>query len=73
MTSSRALIALLLVLFSPQVLLAFRIVNGTQVDIRNRPYQVSVQTYPGTADAEFYGGGSIIGPNWVLTAAHLFR
>ncbi|KAL1379220.1 hypothetical protein pipiens_003828 [Culex pipiens pipiens] len=73
MTSPRALIALLLVLFSPQVLLAFRIVNGTQVDIRNRPYQVSVQTYPGTADAEFYGGGSIIGPNWVLTAAHLFR
>ncbi|XP_063702319.1 trypsin-3-like [Culicoides brevitarsis] len=41
-----------------------KIVNGTEVDIANFPYQVSLQA------PNHFCGGSIISSNFVLTAAH---
>ncbi|XP_054157388.1 uncharacterized protein LOC128955740 [Oppia nitens] len=46
-----------------------KIVGGNPVDISKFPYQVLIQVF--TSSTEFvYCGGSIISPNWVLTASH---
>lgn len=41
-----------------------RIVGGNPIDIREAPYQVSLQR------GSHFCGGSLIGSEWVLTAAH---
>jgi len=43
-----------------------RIVGGTPVGARERPFLVSLQTDYGS----HFCGGSLIAPNWILTAAH---
>lgn len=42
-----------------------RIVGGTEMDITDAPYQVSLQRFN-----RHFCGGSIISNKWVLTAAH---
>ncbi|KAL9703027.1 hypothetical protein quinque_006545 [Culex quinquefasciatus] len=42
-----------------------RIVGGFPIDIRDAPFQVSLNYY-----REHWCGGSLIGSRWVLTAAH---
>lgn len=42
-----------------------RIVGGSEIDISEAPYQVSLQIHN-----EHYCGGCIIGNRWILTAAH---
>lgn len=44
----------------------FTIVNGTQSDAKNYPWFVTVVAGDGQC------GGSVVHPNWVLTAAHCF-
>lgn len=41
------------------------IINGFLAKIEDNPWQVSLQN-----DEQHWCGGSIIGKNWVLTAAH---
>ena len=43
-----------------------RIVNGEETDTVKHPHQVSLATQGGS----HFCGGSLIGDNWVLTAAH---
>lgn len=59
-SSSNAELALLDV----SSLLDERIVGGSPVDIRERPFQVSIKT------GQSLCGGAIIGPSWIITAAH---
>lgn len=42
-----------------------RIVGGFEIDIKDVPWQVSLQT-----SGFHICGGSIISPKWILTAAH---
>ena len=44
-----------------------RIIGGEKTDIKQHPWQVALQ-FKGS----FFCGGSIIAPNWILTAAHCF-
>ncbi|XP_048000563.1 trypsin-7-like isoform X2 [Leguminivora glycinivorella] len=47
--------------FSPLIAPKFRIVGGKSIDIKDAPYQVLYGEYC---------GGTLIAPEWVLTAAH---
>ena len=43
-----------------------RIIEGTAVDISQRPFQAAI-----FINGEFTGGGVIISPEWILTAGHV--
>lgn len=43
-----------------------RIIGGTAINITQRPFQAAIYV-----DGTFYGGGVIISPEWILTAAHV--
>lgn len=43
-----------------------RIVEGSNINISEVPWQVAIQT-----KGAFNGGGSILAPNLILTAAHV--
>lgn len=45
-----------------------RIIGGEKTDIKDHPWQVALQF-----KGEFFCGGSIVAPKWVLTAAHCFQ
>ena len=47
-----------------------RIVNGTDTDIRDVPWQISLQYQIDTNNLTHNCGGTIIDEEWVLTAAH---
>jgi secreted trypsin-like serine protease len=47
-------------------LISPKIVGGTETDVREFPFQVSLQTWQGF----HYCGGLLIAPSYVLTAAH---
>nr|AAT66248.1 trypsin precursor [Mayetiola destructor]AAW21245.1 digestive serine protease I [Mayetiola destructor] len=52
-------------LLTPKPRLDGRIVGGVEIDIRDAPWQVTMQTM-----GEHLCGGSIISKKWILTAAH---
>jgi len=48
------------------------VIGGQQIAISQAPWQVSVRgTTSSGGTHPFYGGGSIISPTWILTAAHV--
>lgn len=50
--------------FDPNSLIDHRIVGGEEISIRRRPFQVAIRSGSGLC------GGAIIGPTWIVTAAH---
>lgn len=47
-----------------------KIVGGREIDIKERPYMVSIGEYSVAEGYQFFCGGSIITRRHVLTAAH---
>ena len=47
------------------VIKTFQIVDGTESEVHEYPWMVSLQ-----ARGQHFCGGTLVAPNWVLTAAH---
>ena len=46
-----------------------RIIGGNEISITERPFQVHIEKKD--IENTYYGGGCIIAPQWILTAAHV--
>lgn len=59
--------------FSAHIIRSTRIIGGTAATIADFPWQVSLQLVDPDSDSFHYCGGTIIGHNSLLTAAHCVR
>ena len=63
------LILILALLLTLQGYAQQRIIGGNEISITERPFQVHIEKKD--IENTYYGGGCIIAPQWILTAAHV--
>lgn len=66
MRTTRLFIFLILLFIDVSAFAQQKIIGGSAIDIKQRPFQVAI-----FIDGEHKGGGCIINNQWILTAAHL--